>query len=76
LLLLAVSRPGSATERALSRVPGGLRRLQVAPLAEQDAGRLLDELLSGHDIASERLRAARTRAEGNPTSSTSSPPLS
>ena len=66
LLLLAVSRPGSATERALSRVPGGLRRLQVAPLAEQDAGRLLDELVSGHDITSERHRAALTRAEGNP----------
>ena len=66
LLLLAISRLGSATERALSRVPGRLRRLQVAPLADQDAGPLLEELLSGHDIASERLRAARTRAEGNP----------
>jgi class 3 adenylate cyclase/tetratricopeptide (TPR) repeat protein len=66
LLLLVISRPGSATERALSRVPGGLRRLQVAPLAEEDAGRLLDALVSGHDIASERLRAALTRAEGNP----------
>ena len=66
LLVLAISRPGSATERALTRVPGGLRRLLVAPLAEGDAGRLLDGLLSGHDIASERLRAALTRAEGNP----------
>jgi predicted ATPase len=65
-LLLVISRPGSATERALSRVPGGLRRLPVAPLAEEDAGRLLDELVSGHDIAPERLRAALTRADGNP----------
>jgi class 3 adenylate cyclase/tetratricopeptide (TPR) repeat protein len=66
LLLLAISRPGSAAERALSRVPRRLRRLLVAPLAEQEAGRLLDELVSGHDIGSERLRAALTRAEGNP----------
>jgi class 3 adenylate cyclase/tetratricopeptide (TPR) repeat protein len=66
LLLLVISRPGAATERALSRVPGGLRRLQVGPLAEEDAGRLLDELVSGHDIAPERLSAALTRAEGNP----------
>ena len=66
LLLLVISRPGLATERALSRVPGGLRRLRVAPLAQEEAGRLLDELVSGHDIGSERLRAALTRAEGNP----------
>jgi class 3 adenylate cyclase/tetratricopeptide (TPR) repeat protein len=66
LLLLVISRPGPATERALSRVPGGLRRLQVAPLAQEEAGRLLDELVSGHDIGPERLRAALTRAEGNP----------
>lgn len=66
LLLLAISRPGSAAERALSRVPGGLRQLHVAPLADEDAGRLLDHLLSGHEIGLERLRAARTRAEGNP----------
>jgi len=66
LLLVAISRPGSAPERALSRLPGRLRRLLVAPLAEEEAGRLLDELVSGHDFASERLRAALTRAEGNP----------
>ena len=66
LLLLVISRPGSATERALSRAPGRLRRLRVAPLAEEDAGRLLEELVSGHGIASERLSAALTRAEGNP----------
>jgi class 3 adenylate cyclase/tetratricopeptide (TPR) repeat protein len=66
LLLLVISRPGSATERALSRAPGGLRRLPVTPLAQEEAGRLLDGLVSGHDIAPERLRAALTRAEGNP----------
>ena len=65
-LLLVISRPGPASGRALSRAPGGLRRLLVAPLAEQEAGRILDELVSGHDIVSERLRAACTRAEGNP----------
>ncbi len=66
LLLLVISRSGSETARALSRVAGGPRRLQVAQLPAGAAGRLLEELVSGHDIAPERLRSALTRAEGNP----------
>jgi tetratricopeptide (TPR) repeat protein len=66
LLMLVISRPASANEHALSVVPGRLHRLVVMPLPEEDAGRLLDDLVSGRDIAPQRLRAALTRAEGNP----------